>query len=129
MRISDWMSDVCSSDLLAQLAGNATLLAVGIAPQGVLATEARAERPFLVRIIDRVFRPEHGLQGQPQAFDQLRQEEAAGRSVEYSHSPFPLISMSLRHPPSAACRRVPDIRPPGPPRRATAAGTLSNRAA
>src|SRR3546814_19320328 len=58
MRISDWSSGVCSSDLLgfdgdrlrradrlAQLAGDAPFLAVGIAPQGVLATEARAERP------------------------------------------------------------------------------------
>src|SRR3546814_2343980 len=98
------------ADGLEQIAGDAALLAVGIAPQGVLAAESRADRPLLVRIVDRVFRPEHGLQGQAHALDQLRKKKAAGRAVEKRHSQFPLISMFLRRPPPAACRRRPDTR-------------------
>src|SRR6201999_4354224 len=41
------------ADRLAQLAGDAALLAVGIAAQGMLAAEARAERALLVGVVDR----------------------------------------------------------------------------
>src|SRR5690606_21939703 len=47
------------ADSLAQLAGNAALLAIGIAAQGMFAPKARRKRPLLVRVVDRVFRPEH----------------------------------------------------------------------
>src|ERR1700693_5939982 len=39
------------ADRLAQLAGDAALLAIGVAPQGVLAAEARRQRPLLERIV------------------------------------------------------------------------------
>src|SRR5690606_17792379 len=39
------------TDGLAQLAGDAALLAVGVAAQRVLAAEARAERPLLVGVV------------------------------------------------------------------------------
>src|SRR3546814_10128910 len=41
------------ADRLAELAGDAALLAVGIAAQHVLAAEARADRPLLVGVVDR----------------------------------------------------------------------------
>ena len=47
------------ADRLAQLAGDATLLAVGIAAQRVLATKARAERSLFVGVVDRDGSPEH----------------------------------------------------------------------
>src|SRR3954465_6040184 len=51
------------ADCLAQFAGNAALLAVRIAAQHVLAAETRADRVFLIRIIDRDRRLEHVAQG------------------------------------------------------------------
>src|SRR5690606_28906956 len=41
------------ADRLAELAGDAALLAVGVAAQGVLAAKARAERSLLVGIVHR----------------------------------------------------------------------------
>src|SRR5258707_6861186 len=40
------------ADRLAELAGDAALLAVGIAAQRMLAAEARAERPLLIGVVD-----------------------------------------------------------------------------
>ncbi len=66
---------LCWTDRLAQLASNATLLAGRVAAKGVLATETRAERAFLERIIDGDFglRPvsKHG----EHATSNLRQEQ------------------------------------------------------
>src|SRR3546814_6612377 len=76
MRSSDWSSDVCSSDLadrLAQLARDATLLAVGIAAQRMLAAEPRADRVLLERIVDRRFRLEEVFQRRPMRADELPQ--------------------------------------------------------
>src|SRR3546814_8659580 len=86
MRISDWSSDVCSSDLIdvvtrraaraviarlgldrdrlrrahrfAQLARDAAFLAVRIAPQHMLAAETGRQRVLLERIVDRRLRLE-----------------------------------------------------------------------
>src|SRR3954452_18834883 len=55
------------ADGLAQFAGDAALLAVRVAAQGVLAAEARADRVLLVRVIDRDRRLEHVAQGQRHA--------------------------------------------------------------
>src|SRR5690606_37125464 len=41
------------ADRLAELAGDAALLAIGIAAQRVLAAEAWAERPLLMRVVQR----------------------------------------------------------------------------
>lgn len=49
------------ADGLAQLAGDAALLAAGVAPQGVLSAEAWAERPLLERVVDRHLRLEEHL--------------------------------------------------------------------
>src|SRR3546814_1594519 len=85
MRISDWSSDVCSSDLhapaatvgawfgfdgdrlrradrLAQLAGDATLLTAGIAPQREFTPEARALWTLFIRVVQGGFAPEHRTQ-------------------------------------------------------------------
>src|SRR5207248_674931 len=47
---------------LAELAGDAAFLAVGIAAQRMLAAEARAERAALVGIVDRRLGLEHVLE-------------------------------------------------------------------
>src|SRR6185437_10658538 len=47
------------ADRLAQLAGDAALLAVGITPQRMFASEAWRQRRLLVRIIQRQLRHEH----------------------------------------------------------------------
>src|SRR5262249_15833704 len=44
---------LCRADCLAQFAGDAALLAIGITAQRVLATKAGRELPFLERIIER----------------------------------------------------------------------------
>src|SRR5215475_5842129 len=49
----------------AKLAGNAALLAIGVAPQRMLPPEARAERTLLVRIVDRHPRTKQIPEGKP----------------------------------------------------------------
>src|SRR3546814_1505211 len=100
MRISDWSSDVCSSDLhapaatvgawfgfdgdrlrradrLAQLAGDATLLTAGIAPQREFTPEARALWTLFIRVVQGGFAPEHRTQRQPHSFQKFGQKEAS----------------------------------------------------
>src|SRR5947209_9231598 len=52
------------ADRLAQLAGDAALLAVRITAQRVLATEARRDRPLLERIVQRRLRLEEITHGE-----------------------------------------------------------------
>src|SRR5262249_7855689 len=52
------------ADRLAQLAGDAALLAIGIAPQRVLATKARRDRTLLKGIIQRRLRLEEVAHGE-----------------------------------------------------------------
>src|SRR3546814_2152636 len=59
------------ADRLAELAGNAPLLAVGIAAQRVLAAEARAERPLLVGVVQRHLGLEEVAQSQRHALYEL----------------------------------------------------------
>src|SRR3546814_18709889 len=65
MRISDWSSDVCSSDLFA--------------------AEARAERALLVRVVQRDLGLEEVAQRQRHAGDELAQQEAAQTAVHDAH--------------------------------------------
>ena len=60
---------------LAELAGDAALLAVGIAAKRMLAAEARAERVLLERIVDRRLGLEEIFQGQPVRLHELPEEE------------------------------------------------------
>src|SRR3546814_620146 len=96
MRISDWSSDVCSSDLaaaavlarfrfdryrqrrahgLAQLARDAALLAVGIAAQRMLAPETGGHRVLFIGVVDRRLGLEEILQGQPVRLHKLYEKE------------------------------------------------------
>src|SRR5690606_38212213 len=56
---------------LAQFAGDAALLAVGIAAQRMLAAEARGERVLLERVVDRRLGLEEVLHRQPVSLDEL----------------------------------------------------------
>ena len=86
------------ADRLAELAGDAALLAVGIAAQRMLAAEARAERALLVRVVHRHRRLEHVAQGEPHARDELGQEQAARAAVEYCHGSPPSCLPLVRDP-------------------------------
>src|SRR5918996_1499365 len=108
------------ADRLAQLARDAALLAVGIAPERMLAAKARAERSLLVRIVQRHLGLEHVPEGQSEARDQLLPEERTGSAIEKGHwSPLS----------RADCRSRPESRRSPPPRAARPAGTPSSRAA
>ena len=61
---------------LAQLAGDAALLAVRIAAQRMHAAEARRLRGLLHRVHQRVLRTEQVFQGQPQAAEEFQQQQA-----------------------------------------------------
>jgi hypothetical protein len=54
------------TDGLAQLAGDAALLAVGIAPQRMLAAEAWRQRPLFVGVVERRLRADEIFQGEPE---------------------------------------------------------------
>src|SRR3546814_2480727 len=98
MRISDWSSDVCSSDLdrLAQLAGDATLLAVRIAAQRVQAAEARRLRRLLHRVHQCVLGLEQVLERQPHAGEQLQQQQAPEPGRQLAHH-LPASNRSEEH--------------------------------
>src|SRR5262249_21742827 len=72
------------ADRLAQLAGDAALLAVRIAAQCVLALEARAERTLLIRVVQRHLRLEEIAQRQAKPGNQLAEQHAARRAIEKS---------------------------------------------
>src|SRR3546814_14100869 len=73
------------ADRLAELAGNAPLLAVGIAAQRVLAAEARAERPLLVGVVQRHLGLEEVAQSQRHALYEPAEQEAAQVAVDAAH--------------------------------------------
>src|SRR6185312_15018735 len=81
------------ADRLAELAGDAAFLAVGIAAQRMLAAKARADRPFLVRIIQRRLGAEEIAHGERHAAHEFPEEQCFGRSGE-SHGV--LISLPKR---------------------------------
>src|ERR1051326_806778 len=73
------------ADRLAQFAGDAALLPVGVAAQHVLAAKARAQRALFVGVIDRDGALKHVAQGQGEAGNQLGQEEAARKARHNIH--------------------------------------------
>src|SRR5258708_27367880 len=131
------------ADRLAQFARDAPLLADRIAAQRVLATKARAQHALLVGVVERRLGLEHVAEGQPQARQQLRQEQASGTSIEKRHGwlstpkiliprrpallfgpPSRLVTSRASRPGAPAACRTPPARPPSPPPRpATAEGT------
>ena len=66
------------ADRLAELAGDAALLAVRIAAQRMLAAEARAERPLLERIVERRLRREELAHRQEEGADELLEQQRLG---------------------------------------------------
>src|SRR5262249_17887187 len=70
------------ADRLAQLAGDAALLAVGIAPQPVLAADARRDRALLERIVEGRLGLEEIAHGQDEGLHELLQERLPGRLIE-----------------------------------------------
>src|SRR5262249_11172207 len=73
---------LCGTDRLAELACDAALLAVGIATQGMLTAEARRNRPFFERIVQRCLRLEEVAHGQHEAGHELHQKHTLGRAIE-----------------------------------------------
>src|SRR6185437_6397893 len=67
------------TDRLAQLAGDAALLAVAVAPQRVQPAEARRLRSLLLRIVERVLAREEGACRDRESLDELRHEECLQR--------------------------------------------------
>src|SRR6202040_743972 len=105
---------------LAQLAGDAALLAVRITAQGMLAPEAWRDRPLLERIVQRRLRLEEIAHGEKERRHEFGQQKRAGCGVDIdTHSDL----ISARSPRIAARRRR------QPPLPATTAGTPSSRAA
>src|SRR5579871_31358 len=116
------------ADRLAELAGDAALLAVGIAAQRVLAAEARAQGPLLVGIVESDPRPEEIAEGELHAGQKLRQQQPPGRARQSAHRTTLLRQHAFKAL-TAAIRRS-SGRPPSPaPRTGTAAGTPSSPAA
>ena len=70
------------ADRLAQLAGDAALLAVGVAAQGVLAPEARAAMAHLEGVVDRGLRLEEVLHRQDEPGRELLQQQTLGDLIE-----------------------------------------------
>src|SRR5512147_33024 len=74
------------TDRLAQLTGDAALLAVRITPERMLAAEAGAERTFLVWIVQRHLRPEHVPEGERQTGHQLAEKNGPGGAIHKAHA-------------------------------------------
>src|SRR5580658_2941812 len=84
------------TDGLAELAGDAALLAIGIAPERVFAAKARRQRPLLIGIVHRDRRLEHVFEREPQALDQLPEQHRARAAIQKRHvSPRPPASAAL----------------------------------
>ena len=79
------------ADRLAQLAGDAAFLAIGIAAQRMLAPEARADRPLLMRIVDRLLRREELAHRQEEGADEILQQQRFGGLAESGHHANPVI--------------------------------------
>mmetsp|Transcript_41709 Transcript_41709/g.102751 ORF Transcript_41709/g.102751 Transcript_41709/m.102751 type:complete len:233 (-) Transcript_41709:112-810(-) len=69
---------------LAQLASNAPLLARGVPPQRVLPAEARAQRTFLKRVVNRHFGLPEVLHRQRHATEHLGEEQRLRGGVQHS---------------------------------------------
>ena len=69
---------------LAQLAGNATLVAGGVSPQGVLSAESWTQIAPLVGVVNGHLGLETDLQGQTQSANDFREKENLGSSVKDS---------------------------------------------
>src|SRR5262249_44934888 len=68
------------ADRLAQLAGDAALLAIGVAAQRMLAAEARRDCAFLERIVQRGLRLEEIAHGERERrYEFLEEQRAGGR--------------------------------------------------
>src|SRR5581483_657831 len=70
------------ADRLAQLAGDAALLAVGVAAQRVLAAEARRDRPLLEGIVQRRLGLEEIAHAEREPDDELPEKQRLGGSDE-----------------------------------------------
>src|SRR5215207_1917761 len=79
------------ADRLAELAGDAALLPVGVAPQRVLASEPRAAIIALEGIVDGRLRREEIFHREPEGRDELPQEDRSCCLVEL-HRPPPFLS-------------------------------------
>src|SRR4051794_40272285 len=66
------------ADRLAQLAGDAALLAVRIAPQRMLAAEARRQRALLVRVVERRLGRHELPERQQQRVDEVLEQQSLG---------------------------------------------------
>src|SRR5690606_25634956 len=72
------------ADRLAQLAGDAALLAVRVAAQRVFAAKPRAQRPLLEGIVDGRLGREEIAERQPHGLEELRQKDGS-RRLGHSH--------------------------------------------
>src|SRR6186713_704225 len=70
------------TDGLAELAGDAAFLAVGVAAQRVLAAKTRRNRPLLEGIVERRLRLEEITHGEHEARHELEQKQRAGGPVQ-----------------------------------------------
>ena len=70
------------ADRLTQLAGDAALVSRGVSPQGVLATETRAQVTPLVGVVDGHLRFETDLEREGQTTNNFGQEENLGGAVK-----------------------------------------------
>src|ERR1700743_2893632 len=77
------------TDRLAQLASDAPLLAVGITAQRMQPAEAVALRSLLFGIVERNLGLEHGLQGHPQALQQLPEQKRFDEAAKTLHYRYP----------------------------------------
>src|SRR5690606_19182457 len=77
------------ADRFAELAGDATLLAVRIAAQRVQAAETRRLRRLLVRVLDRDLTREQVPPGQAQALDELPEQQALEITFQSVHVSTP----------------------------------------
>src|SRR5262249_48494898 len=83
---------------LAQLAGDAALLAVRIAPQRVLAAEPWRERSLLEGIVERPLRLEEVLHAEEERGDEFREEKRSDYLSERCHSANPTFVWCVRRP-------------------------------
>src|SRR5262249_37844011 len=74
---------LCRTDRLAQFAGDAARLAIGITAERVLAAKARRELPLLERIIERGLGLEEVAQGEHERQRKLLEEYGADGLVEF----------------------------------------------
>src|SRR5262249_13554869 len=82
------------TDRLAQLAGDAALLAVGVAPECVLATETRAQLTLFERVVDRRLGLEEVAERQPKGADEFAEEQRAGGTIEAHQAVHPVSLMT-----------------------------------